>query len=132
MGEDTVLSRPISRRHFIASTSVVAAAGAIPAVRHWQAGGDGAAHFVSAELAPRTGLPTRAVLLDGPRIERLQAMTEGLRKAAGTIVLRLDATDDHLLDIAAQMARVTVKRDAALPGGKGIAARIIPQERKFA
>ncbi|OJW71542.1 MAG: hypothetical protein BGO57_16800 [Sphingomonadales bacterium 63-6] len=131
MGEDTMLSRPISRRHFIASTSLVAAAGAVPAARLWQAG-DGAALFVSAEHAPKAGLPARVVLLDGPRIERLQAMADGLRKASPNIVLRLDGTDDHLFDIAAQMARVTVKRGAALPGGKGVPARIIPQERKFA
>lgn len=131
MGDGTVLSRPISRRRFIASTSVIAAAGAIPAARLWQAEG-GIALFVSAEHAPLAGLPPRAVLLDGPRIERLQAMAASLPKVAANIVLRLDATDDHLLDIAAQMARVSVKRGAILPGGKGVSARIIPQERKFA
>ncbi|MCB5426474.1 hypothetical protein H0274_14510 [Altererythrobacter sp. CC-YST694] len=127
------MARPISRRHFIASTSIIAAAGAVPAARLWQAGATGdAALFVSAEHAPAAGLPANAVVFDGPRIERLQAMAASLSRSAANIVLRLDATDDHLLDIAAQMARVSVRRGAALSGGKGITARVISQERTFA
>ena len=88
--------------------------------------------LVSAERAGMPGLPGNAVVLDGPRIARLQAMADSLPRFRAPFVLRLDPVDDHFLDVAAQQAGVSVQRLGALPGGLGIRARISRQQRNFA
>jgi hypothetical protein len=88
--------------------------------------------LVSAERAPLFSLGSQSVLLDGPRITRLQTMAATLPKVAGEIVLRLDATDESLLDVAAQQAGVSVKLGAAMPEGFGIRAHVTPLQRNFA
>lgn len=88
--------------------------------------------LVSAERTHRFASCKQALVLDGPRIARLQMMADRLPQFADEFILRLDATDDHLLDVAAQQAGVSIKRGAALPHGLGIRAHVIPQQRNFA
>lgn len=88
--------------------------------------------LVSAERAPIFGLGSQAVLLEGPRIARLETMAAALTTVTGEIVLRLDATDDFLLDVAAQQAGVSVIRRKKLPDGLGIRAHVALTERSFA
>jgi len=87
--------------------------------------------LVSAERAPLFGLGSQAVLLDGPRIARLEAMAAALPTVASEVVLRLDAADDFLLDVAAQQAGVTVTRRHE-PDRLGIRAHVALTERNFA
>jgi hypothetical protein len=126
-----VLDLECTRRGFIGSTSLVAAAAALPTALYWSNSGS-AKILVSAERAPLFSLGSDSVLLDGPRIARLQMMTTTLPKIAGDVVLRLDATDESLLDVAAQQAGVSVKLGAALPDGFGIRAHVTPIQRNFA
>jgi hypothetical protein len=88
--------------------------------------------LVSEERAPLFGVGSRAVLLEGPRIARLQAMTEALPRLHGEVVLRLDATDESLLDVAAQQAGVLISRQSGQPDDQGVRARVTPTGRKFA
>lgn len=127
-----MLTPPCTRRRFLASTSLVMAAAAMPVVGFNWPDGPGLAMFVSAENASPFDLARQAIRLEGPRIARLQMMTESLPKLAGEIILRLDATDDHLLDVAAQQAGMSIRRGATLADGLGIHAHVIPQQRNFA
>ncbi len=88
--------------------------------------------LVSAERAPLLGSPSQALVLDGPRVERLQSMAESLSGLSGEIILRLDPVDDQLLDVAAQQARVSIRRGAAAPDGLGILAHVTPHKRNLA
>jgi hypothetical protein len=88
--------------------------------------------FISAERADRFARIGHGVVLDGPRVERLRAMAEALGRVSGEIVLRLDPVDDHLFDIAAQQAGVSVKRGLAAPDGLGTLAYVTPQGRSLA
>lgn len=87
--------------------------------------------LVSAERANLSDSTHRAIVLDGPRITRLQVMAESLPKFTGAFVLRLDPADEYLLDVAAQQAGVSVRRLATLPSGTGMQAQVIRQERNF-
>lgn len=127
-----MLTQPCTRRCFVASTSLIIASVVIPASRLRWSDERALTMFVSAERASHFNLATHAVLFDGPRIARMEAMVDSLPKFVGEILLRLDATDDHLLDVAAQQAGVSVKRGAVLPHGLGIRAHVIPQQRNFA
>lgn len=131
-----MLTHPCTRRRFMASASLAAAAGVIATMKFgpYMAGMPDDARraiFISVERAPLADLSPRALLLDGPRIARLQTMAASLPGAAGEVILRLDATDDELLDIAAQQAGVSIRRGAALPDGAGVRAAIIPHQRSF-
>lgn len=121
-----------TRRGFLGSTSLVAAAVAIPAAWRWAAMGETPTMLVSVERAPLFGLGSQAVLLNGPRITRLETMAAALSTVAGEVVLRLDAADDFLLDVAAQQAGVNVIRQNELPDGFGIRAHVALTERNIA
>ncbi len=127
-----MLTPPCTRRRFIASTSLIMAAAAIPAAGFNWPDRQGLAIFVSAEHASPFDLARRAIRLEGPRIARLQMMADSLPKLAGEIILRLDATDDHLLDVAAQQAGMSIRRGTALADGLGIHAHVVTQQRNFA
>lgn len=126
-----MLTHLCTRRRFMASTSLIIAAGAFPIAKLGWSGTQSTSMLVSAEHAARSGLSSRAVLLDGPRIERLRTMTASLSNGAGEIFLSLDPTDDHLLDIAAEQAGVSIRRGSALPDGKGIRAYVISHQRSL-
>ncbi|MBN8830752.1 MAG: hypothetical protein J0G94_09025 [Sphingomonadales bacterium] len=126
-----MLDLSFTRRQILGSASLLTLATAIPAAFHWS-GARAPNMLVSAERAPPFGLWSGAVLLDGPRIARLQAMAENLPRFSGEFVLRLDATDDSLLDVAAQQAGVHIRRGAALPDGLGIRAHISSTGRSLA
>jgi hypothetical protein len=127
-----MLDPTYTRRHFLASTSFVAAAAVIPAAWRWPGADHAPAMLVSAESAPAFDLGPQAVLLDGPRLARLEAMAAALPKVSGEVVLRLDATDDALLDVAAQLAGVNMTRRNELPDGLGIRAHVALAKRNFA
>lgn len=120
-----------TRRRFLGSTSLVAAAAAVPAALYWSNSAS-PAMLVSAERAPLFSLGSQSVLLEGPRIARLQTMVAALPKFSGEVVLRLDAADEPLLDVAAQQAGMSVKLGAAMPEDFGTRALITPIQRKFA
>lgn len=132
-----MLTQPCSRRRFVLSTSsLMMTALAVPGAFRWP---DKRTSFmfvspllVSAERASHSALPPQTLLFEGPRIARLQRMADRLPKLVGDIVLRLDATDDQLLDIAAQTAGVGIERRGGLPLDLGVRARVIPQQRTFA
>lgn len=99
---------------------------------HWARQSNAAAMFVSAERAPAFGLGSRAVLLEGPRIARLETMAATLRTLTGEVILRLDPADEPLLDVAAQQAGVSVMNRADTADGIGRRADIVPTRRNFA
>jgi hypothetical protein len=131
MGEGAVLNLSCSRRRFIGSTSLLALSAAVPEIFSPRGAQTPAILMSQERWFPATFWPN-AVLLDGPRISRLQVMAEKLPMFVGEFVLRLDATDDSLLDVAAQLAGVHIRRGAALPDGLGIRARISSIARNFA
>ena len=120
-----------TRRRFVASAVLAVATGAAATLR-----------FDPARATPRMlvsaertgGLSTRAhaLILGGPRVERLQIMAGTLSALSGMVILRLDPVDDHLLDVAAQQAGASVRRGAAAPGGLGVVAHVTPLQRSFA
>jgi len=126
-----MLKLSCSRRNFVGSTSLLALSAAVPTFLR-QSSGQPPNLLMSAERAPPFQLPSGAVVLGGPRIARLQAMAKSLSRSSGQIVLRLDGTDDSLLDVAAQQAGVSIRRGNALPNGLGILAHVTPLSRNFA
>lgn len=129
--EEAVVDLTCSRRRFLGSTSLVAAMAAVP-VWHWARQSNSAAMFVSAERAPAFSLGSRAVLLEGPRIARLETMATRLRNVTGEVILRLDPADELLLDVAAQQAGVSVMNRVDTADGIGRRANVVPVRRNFA
>lgn len=129
--EEPVADLTCSRRRFLGSTSLVAAMAAVP-IWHWARQSNSAAMFVSAERAPAFSLGSRAVLLEGPRIARLEKMATTLRNVTGEVILRLDPADEPLLDVAAQQAGVSVMNRVDPVDGIGRRADVVPTRRNFA
>jgi len=121
-----------TRRRFLGSTSLIAAAAAVPAAWHWADTANAPAMLVSAERAPLFRLGSQALLFDGPRLARLEAMAAALPKIAGEVVLRLDPVDDSLLDIAAQQSGMSVVRQHERANTPSIRAHVTPTRRTFA
>lgn len=120
-----------TRRRFLVSTSVVVAVGAVSIERlaPFSASPD---IIVSAELADSLGFEGRSLVLEGPRFDRLQVMAKNLARISGPIVLRLDPVDDHLIDVAAQQAGVSLRRTMGARDGLGTLAEVRPQQRRLA
>lgn len=125
-------THPCTRRRFLVSASLLAATAVVPLTRFDPAAARAPHLLISAERADASGYGAQALVLDGPRVERLQAMTDSLAKVSGDVILRLDPVDDHLLDIAAQQAGVSIRRGGSAPAGRGIVAQVSSQRRSFA
>lgn len=97
-----------SRRGFLGKSSLVAAAAAIPSALYMTRA-DAPILIASAERAPAINFGEQVLTLEGDRLARLHAMVGHLGTLTGDIRLRLDATDDALLDVAADMAGVRVQ-----------------------
>ncbi len=126
-----MLNLSCTRRQFLGTTSLLTLSASVPAAFDWL-GAHPPNMLLSAERAPPFPLSPGAVVLDGARIARLQLMADTLPRFAGEFVLRLDATDDSLLDVAAQQAGVHVRRGEALPDGLGLRAHVSLIGRNFA
>lgn len=126
-----MLNLTITRRGFIGTASAAAAVASVPIAGHLAQAGP-TSMILSAERGLPFSLSAGSVVLEGERLARLQTMAKALAKAGNDVVLRLDATDDKLLDIAAQQAGVSVIRGEALPDGLGIRAQVTNFQRNFA
>jgi hypothetical protein len=85
----------------------------------------GTVYLVSEERLLQNDLPTGAILLRGPRLDRLQKMRSVLRTSHGAaLVLDLDGADDHLLAVAADLAQVRVLRGTSRTPGDMIVHRV--------
>lgn len=88
------------------------------------------AMIASAEFAPRFGANASSLVLDGSRLDRLNLLSAKLSAMQGEVLLRLDGTDEYLLDIAAADAGLAVRRGAQI--SDGTRALITPINRKIA
>lgn len=120
-----------TRRHFLVSSSLLVAAGSVSLGRIGQSA-RAPGMIVSSERANGLTPRPRVLVLEGPRVERLQVMTESLAQTSGRVVLRLDPVDDQLIDIAAQQAGVRITRDPMGKQGSGTLADVRPQQWSLA
>src|SRR5688572_9651981 len=121
-----------TRRCLLVSTSLAMTAGAASVARYRPAPSAAPLAFISAERADNIGPLRQALVLEGPRIERLQIMADSLPKISGKVILRLDPVDDQLLDVAAQQMGVSVRRGVATADALGVVGHVVPQQRSFA
>lgn len=121
-----------SRRNFLGSTALVAAATAIPSLSYRGSATASRIILVSEDLATVGDTGPQTLLLVGPRIDRLQAMAAALRTLSGEVVLRLDAADDSLLDVAAQQAAVILARGKGMFDRFGTRANVALIQRNTA